>query len=475
MEFVSEGNGDFPVEHGGGFVMGASEEELDDRGMAPLVLPLFDPQGVRAQPCDLEVGDGSSPFSSGLCGKAPGWGIEKNSPVDLPQCTDFPREEVLVKKEECDSPLLEARPTTQYAKVLPQKREGPGLQLTGPRYFLPEVVYAPSDVDPNDVLNVPDSCPSQERLDAEAMLRLHTWNVAGMSAKRVKTLVSQELGAEVIALQEYPKQEAGWQLVKGETYHGLIHQNYFMYRAVAIFYRVGVFHLVGRGASERGMWARLKHVETSKEVWIGCLHLPNNQPRDEIQRLLQQFMRVKSEPGSTGAVLGDFNTQFKWSVMENMCVPSVIGTRWADLRQIMPEHGFQQTPPQPHQAATPTFHSRKANTSSTQIDGCFVQGLNCVMSVAEDSRIQVGTDHDRVEMQGVLKGKRARQKRMMGGGPMRVVASPPPVDFVDQQTLEELASKRCKPATLGAKFRPSPAVRGFRDIARQGRDAQTGT
>ena len=42
-----------------------------------------------------------------------------------------------------------------------------------------------------------------------------------MSAKRVKTLVSQELDAEVIALQECPKQEAGWQLVKGETWADL--------------------------------------------------------------------------------------------------------------------------------------------------------------------------------------------------------------------------------------------------------------
>ena len=255
MEFVSEEDGNFPVEHGGDFVMGASEVEPDDRGMAPLVPPLFDPQGVRAQPCDLEVRDGSSPFCSSLGGKAP-WGIEKNSPVDLPRCTVFPREEVPVKKEECHSPRQEARPTTQHANVLPRKREGPGLQLTGPRYFLPEVVYAPSDVDPNDVLNVPDSCLIQERLDAgvdapaEAMLRLHTWNVAGMSAKRVKTLVSQELDAEVIALQEYPKQEAGWQLIRGEAYNGLIHQNNFMYRAVAIFYRAGVFHLLGRG-SER--------------------------------------------------------------------------------------------------------------------------------------------------------------------------------------------------------------------------------
>ena len=255
---------------------------------------------------------------------------------------------------------------------------------------------------------------------------------------------------------------------------GLIYQNYFTCRAVAIFYRVGAFHLLGRGASERGVWARLRHVDTSKEVWIGCLHLPNNQPRDEIQRLLQQFMRVKSKQGSTGAVLWDFNTQFRWSVTEHTCVPGIIGSWWADLRQIMSEHGFQQTPPPLRQAATPTFHSRKANTSSAQIDGCFVQGLACALNIAEDSRVQVGTDHDRVEMQGVLRGKRAKQGRMARGGPMRVVASPPPLKSVDQPTLEALAYKHCKPASLGAKFRPSPAVRALGDIARQGRKGCAG-
>ena len=478
MEFVEEGEGDVLAVHGGVFATGASEEGPAVQGAAPLVPPFSDAQGVREQPSDLELGEGSASFCSGLDREALRRGVGKNSPVGLPKCTDFPRDEGLVKEEDCDSPLPGARSMAQQDRDLPRKHKSSGPQLTGPRYFLPEVVYAPSDVDPNEVLNVPDSCPSQECLDAgveaptEALLRLHTWNVAGMSAKRVKTLVSQELDAEVIALQEYPKQEAGWQLVKGETYNGLIHQNYFMYRAVAIFYRVGVFHLLGRGASERGIWARLKHVATSKEVWIGCLRLPNNQPRDEIQRLLQQFMHAKAELGSVGAVLGDFNTQFKWSETENLCVPGVISARWADLRQIMSEHGFQQTPPPPHQAATPTFHSRKANTSSTQIDGCFVKGLKCAMNVAEGSRIQVGTDHDRVEMQGVIKGKGVRRKLTRGGGPMRVVASPPPVDTVDQQTLEALARKHCKPASLGAKFRPSPAVSTLRGIARQGRDAQ---
>ena len=431
-------------------------------------MPLSDPRGVQEPWGDLEIGADSASLGFDIQRKDASWEWKQTTQPGLQLCTDFPRDEGLVKEEESEvhvsDPLWAHR--------------GSGCRLTGPKYFLPEIVYAPSDVDPDEVLNVPDSCPSQERLDVdpltstESMLRLHTWNVAGMSAKRVKTLVSQELDAEVVALQEYPKQEAGWQLVKGETYHGLIHQNYFMYRAVAIFYRADAFHLLGRGASERGIWASLRHIETSKEISVGCLHLPNNQPRDEIQRVLQQFMHVQPTQGAAGAVLGDFNTQFKWSVEENVCVPSIIGTRWSDLRQIMSEHGFRQASPPSQQAATPTFHSRKANTASTQIDGCFVRNLVCTLNIAEGSRAQVGTDHDRVEMQGLLKGKRARRKGVTRGGPMRVVAPPPPVEAIDQKILEDLALKYCKPASLGAKFRPSPSVRTLGEIARQGRDAQ---
>ena len=434
MEFVEGGGTVFPADDSGGLLVGAVEPEpanWDDA--AAFLLPPY-PQGALEVSGNLATGASSASVGCSLGGEHVRFEQNRSLPHTLPPCTDFPRDECSVKDEEGASFFQERDLLDWHAGNFCAGRRDSRFQLTGPKYFVPDVIYAPSDVDPHEVLNVPDSCPSQERLGTdlntptESELRLHTWNVAGASAKMVKTLVSQELDAEVVARQEYPKQAAGWQLVKGETYHGLIHQNYFMYRAVAIFYRVGVFHLLGRTASERGMWLHLKHIETSKEIGVGCLHLPNNQPREENQRLLQQFMREKPRPGSAGVVLGDFNTQFKWSVVENMCVPSIIDTRWADLRQVMSEHGFQQTPPPPCQATTPTFHSRKANTTSTQIDGCFVAGLACTMTIKVDSRVRVGTDHDGVELRGFFKGKRQRERRVRGGGPMRVVASPPPSD-----------------------------------------------
>ena len=375
------------------------------------------------------------------------------------ECTDFPRDEASVKQEEFDGdPQSNCSSQAGGARKGSLHKLGAGVQISGPRYFVPDIVYAPSDVDPAEILHIPDeSCPSQECLSirredvAQFPLRLRSWNVAGSSAKRVKALVANELQADVVALQEYPKQEAGWQLLRGEVYNGLIRQNYYMYRAVAIFYCAKSFHLLDRKETARGIWAHLQHRETSKSFWVGCLHLPNSEPRDENQRLLHQFLSECPRKAERGVVLGDFNTQFKWSVQDEACVPQVINTRWADLRQGMAEHGFQQVVPSAQQACTPTFHSRKPNVASTQIDGCFARGLAGKMEIAEGSRVQVGTDHDRVEVVATLVGKHSKQKARRGG-PMRVISVPALVHEIDQQTLEHLANKRCRPASLGEKL-----------------------
>ena len=108
--------------------------------------------------------------------------------------------------------------------------------------------------------------------------------------------------------------------------------------------------------------------------------------------------------------------------------------------------------------------------ASTQIDGCFTKGFVGKMEIAEESRVQVGTDHDRVEVVATLVGKRNKPKTKRGG-PTRVVSAPAPVQTVDQRTLEKLAHKHCRPASLGEKFRASAAVGALRNIAREGRDA----
>ena len=251
------------------------------------------------------------------------------------------------------------------------EREAPEVTLTGPKYSVPDIVYAPSDVDPEEVLHVPDDTPSQldyglpphlehlnssSALKAVSMLKLSSWNVAGIDAKRVKTLISADLDVDVVALQEYPKMPAGWHHIKGERFNGLLFQNYYMYRAVGILFDAKKFHLRGRRSSERGAWVQLQHVETSKVIWIGSIHLPNSEGREACRRLLHQLLSQLPK-GATGAVLGDFNTQFRWTVSGSACVPGVVSGKWSDLRQCMAEYGFQQTSPPQHQAAAPTFHS----------------------------------------------------------------------------------------------------------------------
>ena len=188
---------------------------------------------------------------------------------------------------------------------------------------------------------------------------------------------------------------AGWHLLKGERFSGLVCQNYFMYRAVGVLYDAKKFHLQARKSSERGIWVRLQHIETSKSVWIGSLRLPNNETREGCRRLVSQFMG-ELPSSTTGIVLGDYNTHFRWATVEGVCIPSIISSKWSDLRRSMAENGFKQQPPPPHQADTPTFHFRKRDVTNTQIDGVFTRGLEGYMNICEGSRVEVGTGHDRV-------------------------------------------------------------------------------
>ena len=320
-------------------------------------------------------------------------------------CTDFDREDRAFSSQvdpQCATlpPRGEAdQDRVKTSQVCTYSRQGP--TITGPRLFVPDVVYAPSDVDPAEVLHIPDnSQPSQQHLAVEgqervvAQVRIVSWNVAGISAKRVKTLIAQDLLADVVALQEYPKMPAGWHQHSGERFSGLIYQNYFMYRAVAVLYDAKKFHLKGRRADERGIWLQLQHIGTAKHFWVGSVHLPNNQPRDECKRLMSQFVGHLPVKADAAIALGDYNTHFRWNVYHDACVPSTIESKWGDLRQVMIERGLQQLPPRPDQACTPTFHSRKQNVSKTQIDGVFIKGFSGEMTIAEGSRVEVGTDHD---------------------------------------------------------------------------------
>ena len=219
------------------------------------------------------------------------------------------------------------------------------------------------------------------------------------------------------------------------------------------------------------MWLRLQHKKSQKHLWVGSLHLPNSEPREEINRWANEFFGACGCGAEQAFAMGDFNTQFKWADVAGEVVPGELSVKWGDLRQIATEVGFQQAVPSPAQMHLPTFHSRKGTVTNTQIDGAFIANAACrQIHIEQESRHEVGTDHDRVAVQAWLRGEALA--RVVVGGPRVMKSVPPAVDSVDHQTLVQLARTHTKPASLGGKFKASAAVNTLRDMAKRSRSAE---
>ena len=139
-------------------------------------------------------------------------------------------------------------------------REGPPA-ITGPKYFVPDIDYAPSDVDAADIVPFREEdfeetplCHEFEEAWGTANtppswgVKMCSWNLAGTSEKRVKSLISHIPCCDILAVQEFPKQQCKWQVLKGEVFHAVIFQHVLMYRSIGIFYKCSTFHLIRKVA-----------------------------------------------------------------------------------------------------------------------------------------------------------------------------------------------------------------------------------
>ena len=243
-------------------------------------------------------------------------------------------------------------------------------------------------------------------------VRCASWNVAGTNSTTIKLIFDALVQCDVVAVQEYPKQDVGWKSVEGDVFRGLVHQNHLMYRGVGIFYNASKFQLLGRRGTHRGMWVQLKHVRSGEVLWVGSIHLPNSETRDEILRMTKDVLAALPKTACRAVLLGDFNIQFSWQDTREGVLPGGMTAKWAGVRQLAADAGFQQIPPGPPQVATPTFHSRKGNVACAQIDGALLRGdTKHELRIREGSRHEVGTDHDRIEvvvgLQAAQAGKRS--------------------------------------------------------------------
>ena len=161
--------------------------------------------------------------------------------------------------------------------------------------------------------------PVQQALEDSVSIPISTWNLAGAGKKKVKGIITTVFEHDIVAVQEYPKQTAGWRAVDHGRMSAILYQDTMMYRAVGVMYDKHKFRCRKRKWSNRGVWVLLEHLEGSRELWIGSLHLPVNEVIEEIYRFIDEFMAALPVTHLPAVMLGDMNTHFKWRVRERVC------------------------------------------------------------------------------------------------------------------------------------------------------------
>ena len=305
-------------------------------------------------------------------------------------------------------------------------------------------------------------------------LSVATWNLAGAGKKKIKGIVATEFQHDIAAVQEYPRQEVGWHVIDHGRMSAVLHQDVMMYRAVGIMYDKCKFRVRKRKHAAKGVWVLLEYRECGREMWVGSLHLPVNEVVEEVERFTAEFLAALPATDSPALMLGDMNTHFTWRVQQGIAQPRHIHSRWSKLRQATVERGFTQVSPCNEDIQTPTFIPRRAGASSTQIDGIFAARCHVTPAqVEKDSRHEIGTDHERVMAEVLLRGVRTRDdSRHKAGGPRKVVSTPPPQPHIDDKVLSKLATTHTRPASLGPKFRMSAGTRELQRLAKTEKTAQ---
>ena len=316
--------------------------------------------------------------------------------------------------------------------------------------------------------------PVPVALEGLTSIPISTWNLAGAGKKKVKGLVTTVFEHDIVAVQEYPKQSAGWHTVDHGRMNAVLYQDHMMYRAVGVMYDKYKFRFRKRRWSNRGVWVLLERHAGGQEVWVGSLHLPVNEVIEEVQRFIDQFLAALPDTQLPAVLLGDMNTHFRWRVRDGVAMPSKMHSRWSKLRQATTERGFSQVAPCTRDAAAPTFVPRRAGASGTQIDACFAARCRLTpLHVEQDSRHEIGTDHERVAAglllrEGVRRNMSAAQH---SGGPRKVVSDPPPQTVITEQVLQDLAAKHTQPASMGPRFRMSRHTRALQHEAKSTKTA----
>ena len=84
-------------------------------------------------------------------------------------------------------------------------------------------------------------CQAKSEMTKDYFLKVQSWNTAGSWSDDVLSLLGTEMRS--VALQEWPRQAAGWTRLSAGQFEGVVYQSKDMYRSVGLFYSGGQFSL----------------------------------------------------------------------------------------------------------------------------------------------------------------------------------------------------------------------------------------
>ena len=289
-------------------------------------------------------------------------------------------------------------------------------------------------------------------------LRVFGWNLGGAPLEDLQGAVIESASGNdkerVVLLQECPRRASGWvsQLVHG--WRVVQHRAADQWRGTGVCFHPGVWTVVSKKSSKRGLWVKLKHLASGLEVWMGSAHLPPGLTQAEYHADAADFLA--SLPGSAARVIfqGDINAPFCWVKSPVSDAASGQDGKSIILLDLLFQKGLVVSPVIRSQQHLPTSRPRQEARVGSRIDLFASKGLlQRGVRVFPDSCHTIGTDHDLQEGSFAVRGSRKfvrppTRSRVWVGGVEQVHA-------LDHVKLCELARKCTKPKPSAA-FRDGP-------------------
>ena len=304
-------------------------------------------------------------------------------------------------------------------------------------------------------------------------IHIAAWNIGGTSVEDAIQSTRRTAGPkkDLVCLQEVPRQPTGW---KTDTVDGMTIVQYRhddgQWRGNAIAFTED-YQILRRRGCRFGIWLRLRHLPTENEMWISSIRLSTGTTSDVTAEELRTVCALLPPTLLPTVMMGDFNTQLKWS--------RIAGAQ-GDMRptEARAEYvlsqlggcGMRMKAPGPDQWDTPTSRPRRARARGRQIDGVAYKGarLTDVIIEVDSFKQLIGGDHERLYTSFLVRtGDRAVPQRVPTR-PRIVVRQLPSVESFDQQILHQLAVQYTQPKP-GTRYRDTPLVKQlYRQAKRTG-------